>query len=191
MTDKLSQQSEFSDAHPPVAGPTEGGSVLAFFLLTFAVTWICWISIVALSVPAQTPSFIVLLFVGVFAPALVALWLTARTGGSKGVRFLLRRLVQARVAMKWYLFALGYTVTIKLLITVIYRIASGTWPRFGTTPLYLIPFAILISTPIQSGDEIGWRGFALPRLATRFGLGPASILLGVIWACWHLPLFFV
>ena len=43
----------------------------------------------------------------------------------------------------------------------------------------------------QAGEEIGWRGFALPRLAARFGLGRASIALGIIWATWHLPLFYI
>jgi uncharacterized protein len=167
------------------------GSALMFFLLTFAVTWSCWISIVTVPIPEETFTRAILLFIGIFAPAIVALSLTAWNEGELGVRALLGRMFQWEVSARWYLFAVGYTLSIKLFVTLVYRLATGTWPRFGTVPLYIIPFAILISTPVQSGEEIGWRGYALPRMAGRLGLGWASIILGIIWAIWHLPLFFL
>jgi len=55
----------------------------------------------------------------------------------------------------------------------------------------MIPLAIAFSTPFQAGEEIGWRGFALPRLPGRLGLAGASLVLGVLWAAWHLPQFFI
>src|SRR6185295_648497 len=122
-----------------------------------------------------------LLYLGTFAPSLVALGLTARAEGSPGVLALLGRAFKWQVETRWYVFAVAY----------VHRVGTGAWPRFGNEPWYLIPLAIAISTPVQAGEEIGWRGYALPRLAARFGLGPASILLGLIWACWHLPQFFI
>jgi len=169
---------------------TVWGSAPMFFLLTFAVTWSCWIPIITVPVPDHTLTRAVMLFVGIFAPSLVALSLTAWIEGEPEVRALLGRMFQWEVGARWYLFAVGYTLSIKLFVTLVYRLATGTWPRFGTVP-YIIPFAILISTPVQSGEEIGWRGYALPRMATHLGLGWASIILGIIWATWHLPLFFL
>lgn len=167
------------------------GGVLKFFLITFAVTWSCWGLALAVPVPAHSPLRSVLVLAGVFSPGLSAILLTALTRGSAGTKALLQPVVLWQVAVRWYIFAVTYIVFIKLAVALIYRLMTGAWPRFGTEPLYIIPFAILLSTPFQSGEEIGWRGYALPRLAARFGLASASVLLGVVWALWHLPLFFV
>ncbi len=171
--------------------------MLRFFSLTYAVTWTCFVVSIALS--GSSPSFVSslsalrtpLLILGTFAPALVALGLTARAEGVAGVRVLLRRTYQWPSTMRWYLFAVGYLAAIKLAVAVTHRLLAHEWPRFGTEPWYLIAAAIVISTPVQAGEEIGWRGYALPRLGARIGLARASLLLGLIWACWHLPLFFV
>src|SRR6185436_9669250 len=119
--------------------------------------------------------------------------LTARAEGGEGVRALLGRLFAWRVGVRWYVFAVGYIAAIKLAVALIHRALYGAWPRFGTETWYVIAAATVFSTVIggQAGEEIGWRGYALPRLASRLGLGGAGVLLGVIWAVWHLPLFFI
>lgn len=165
-------------------------SLVAFFALTFAVTWTSFITVARAGTPTG-PLLQVLLDVGIFAPALVALALTAYARGRAGVRELLAGISRLQVGGRWYLFALAYMPVIKLAAAVVHRGVLGTWPRFGSETWYLMLAAIPISTLVQAGEEIGWRGYALPRLADRLGLGLASVLLGVIWAAWHLPLFYL
>lgn len=170
---------------------TPGGSLVKFFVLTYAVMWAFFISVAAWGIPPRSPLGALLLLLGTVAPSLVALFLTARAEGGTGVRGLLSGVLKWRVAARWYLFAAGYIAVIKLFVALVHRLAIGEWPRFGNEPWYLIPLAIAFSTPVQAGEEIGWRGYALPRLAARFGLARASLLLGLIWASWHLPQFFI
>jgi uncharacterized protein len=193
MTSDLSRSTPLSASLVARAGPATGTSLLIFFVLTYAVSWTFFIAVSLLSrrASAAIPLAILqlLLLPGVFAPALVAIALTARVEGRRGSRALTEPLCQWRVGGRWFVFAACYTVAIKISAAVILRLATGVWPRSGSTPWYLMVGAILVSTPVQAGEEIGWRGFALPRLATRMGFAGAGILLGLVWACWHLPLF--
>jgi membrane protease YdiL (CAAX protease family) len=172
-------------------GRARAGSLVAFFLLTFAVMWTLWFTLVAASIPVGTPLGGLLIYLGAWSPSIVALALTARAEGAAGVRALVGRVVQWDVPAKWYVFAVGYFLAIELVAAAIHRVAVAAWPRFGAESLYLIPLAIAFSTPFQAGEEIGWRGYALPRMAARFGLARSSLLLGLIWAFWHLPQFFI
>lgn len=170
---------------------TSSGSLVKFFVLTYAVMWAFFISVAASGISSRSPLGALLLLLGTIAPSLVALFLTVRAEGGAGVRALLSGVLKWQVAARWYLFAAGYVAVIKLVVALVYRLATGEWPRFDNEPWYLIPLAIAFSTPFQAGEEIGWRGYALPRLAARFGLARASLLLGLIWASWHLPQFFI
>jgi membrane protease YdiL (CAAX protease family) len=177
------------DAPLIAARPKPDWALLKFFVLAYAVMWTSFFSAAAMS--ARTPGRGLLLFLGSFAPSLAALWLTARADGNQGVRALLRPVLQWRVGARWYLFAIGYMAVLKLTVALLHRAIAGSWPRFGHELPGVILVAIVISTPFQAGEEVGWRGYALPRLVARFGIGRASILLGLAWACWHLPQFFL
>ena len=172
-----------------------GGPLVTFFLLTYLVTWVSWLAAWAISDGgfARSGLWMVPFYFGVFAPAFVAVGLTYRREGGSGVRALLGRLVQWEVGLRWYVFALTYFAAIKLAAALIHRLATGEWPRFGDEPLYIMLAATIGSTLLfgQLGEEVGWRGYALPRLAARYGLASASIVVGIIWAAWHLPLFFI
>jgi len=173
------------------------GQPLKFFALTFAVTWTFWFAADALSAnggsaaPGLAALRVPLFYLGTFAPSLIALCLAARAGGRAGAGALFGRVFDIRARARWYVFAAGYVAAIKLTVALVHRVSTGAWPRFGDEAWYILVAAVVVSTPAQAGEEIGWRGYALPRLAARFGLARASALLGVIWACWHLPLFFI
>ena len=163
------------------------------------VTWGSWTAAAAVAggnLSATGPHPVlrtVLLLLGVFAPGYLALWFTARQQGGAGLRELLGRLVRFDVPARWYLFAIGFMAAIKLTVALLLRIATGAWPAFGTEPWWIMLGATFLSLVLlgQAGEELGWRGYALPRLTARFGLARASLLLGVIWALWHLPLFLI
>jgi CAAX protease family protein len=166
------------------------GALAGFFGIAFAVMWVLFTT-VAVAVPAGTALGQALILAGAAAPAIAALAMTAVTDGRAGVRGLLARLFLRSTAARWYLFAVAYMAAVKLTVAILHRAILGAWPVFGGPPLLVIPLTIAMSTPFQAGEEIGWRGYALPRLASRLGLAPASILLGLVWGVWHLPQFFI
>ena len=183
-------------ASPVVPGRSSVGLLVAFFAVTFLATWSCFVGAIVLADGSNAPPTAgvrTLILLGTFAPALVALGLTRWTDGDAGVRALLGRLFLGQVRARWYVFAAGYMIAIKLAVARLHRLATGAWPRFGDAPLLFMLAATVISTLVggQVGEELGWRGYALPRLSARFGLGGASIVLGVLWALWHLPLFYL
>jgi membrane protease YdiL (CAAX protease family) len=91
----------------------------------------------------------------------------------------------------WYVFALTFFALIKGLAALVFFLLYDSWPQFGTTSWYVMLGAITISMWAQAGEEIGWRGYALPLMSKKIGLAKAGILLGIIWAIWHLPLFYI
>jgi len=143
-----------------------------FFVVTYLVAWAFFFA--GGMTPAAWPRGLLFLL-GTFAPGYVALWLTSRESGRGGVTALLRRLVDWQVPARWYAFAAAYIVVIKLTVALVHRVTTGAWPQFGQLPWYLMLAVTVGSTVLgsQAGEEVGWRGYALPRLAARFGAARA------------------
>jgi membrane protease YdiL (CAAX protease family) len=164
-----------------------------YFLLAYAISWI-------LSVPAilaewgllPHPVFNLFFIIKSFGPALAAFILTNITDGQAGVLNLRRRLAQWRVGWPWYVFILLGMPAVMLLGAVV---LPGVLASFqGLKPVYfavsyLINFVLIFFAGGPLGEEPGWRGFALPRMQTRYGALRATLLLGVMWTFWHLPDF--
>jgi uncharacterized protein len=170
--------------------------VAKFFATTYGLSWICFVAAGRLSrpgLPANKPALLwsTLLMVGTFAPGIVGTWRTWLEEGAAGTARLFGRVLQWRVSVRWYILAIGYFLAIRLSVVVADRAIAGAWPSLQQIPWYVFLPGIVFSTPAQAGEEIGWRGYALPRLGARFGFARASLIVGVVWGAWHAPLFFV
>jgi len=165
--------------------------LIAFFAAAYALAWTFFGLGALASGRAGLPS--ILFYLGAISPSLAAVAVVWHREGTSGVAALLGRLLHWRVHWGWYVFAVAYFPAIKLGAALVHRLAFDAWPRFGNEAWYVMLVGTFLAVPLggQAGEEVGWRGFALPRLANRFGLPAASVLLGVIWAAWHLPLFFI
>ncbi|WP_193363606.1 type II CAAX endopeptidase family protein [Haloferax sulfurifontis] len=159
--------------------------VVTFFLLTYAISWIAWLGpVLELSEPIGTLGFVVGGY-GPFLAALVVTWL-----GSDSVRAWAHQIVDWRVAPRWYIAAL----TIPLLVIALTSVgltAVGRSVDPGVLPgrfsLVLVSF-LTIALIGGGNEEPGWRGLALPKLQEQYAPVPATVILGVVWALWHLPL---
>jgi membrane protease YdiL (CAAX protease family) len=130
----------------------------------------------------------------IVGPTLSAFIMSGVTGGREGVRRLARRIVLWRVGFGWYLFVLLGIPAIILLSTVV---VPGALASFKAAAVPSTLFLYVVATPIflfAGGpvfEEIGWRGFALPRLQRLYGPLVGSLILGTLWALWHSPLFLI
>ena len=174
--------------------------LVAYFVLAFAGSWGVQLPMLLSQdgfglLPYTVPMLpAMLLFVlGTWAgPTLAALVVTAAESGRAGVRAFLRRYLQWRVGLRWYLLVLvGHPLLFLVAATVALGSAplhalAGKWPLFFTAYL---PNLLLFQGLTQFAEEPGWRGFALPRLEARFGPVPGSVILGLLHGLWHLPVF--
>jgi len=117
-------------------------------------------------------------------------------GGKQGILELLRPFGRWKVGLKWWLLAIFGPALLYLLGLGVFLLFGGEAPPFtmilkelNLIPLYLV-MVVLMPWNGPIGEEFGWRGFALPRLQSKYGALIASLLIGAIWGFWHLPSFF-
>jgi membrane protease YdiL (CAAX protease family) len=159
-----------------------------FFLFSFVFTWgYFWL----IWAPLRLPDSLIAL--GGFGPAASAFLVLALTSGKPGVLSLLRSIVHWRVGASWYLVALlGLPVLNFLAFLVVPGVlADFVAPGLPLPWLYLSEIAICLTIGIAPvWEEVGWRGFAQPRIQRLYGPVVGSLILGALWGVWHLPFFF-
>ena len=177
-------------------------SPLFGIVLIFALTWSVGLALAAQSrglIPAIVPSAAGLL-IGylVVAAAIVA---TALQDGWRGVRVLLLRFLVWRVSAVWYAVALLGFPLLYIAALAVWMLSGGPAPEFGSPPvtkfvpaglsLLVVAPAWLLYEIFTNGEEIGWRGYLLPRLQSRYSPLVATLIVAAVWAMWHSPKFLV
>ena len=166
--------------------------LISFFVLTYLITYVVLFSFINLNPSAPLQPWSLVWFLAIFSPTFSALMVTSVTGGKPALKRLLSGFARWKVGFRWY-FAAAFLVLGPLAIALVY-IALGN-PVTGLKPgetFFTLAGTLLFtlfSGPIA--EELGWRGFALPRLQAKHNALLSSLVLGVIWTCWHIPLFFV
>jgi len=129
---------------------------------------------------------------GALSAGLAGIILAAVEGRKGGVRELLRRILIWRVGLQWWAYALLFPVVMSVAsLTLFDRLGGPAVDWSGLQPLYtVIPTLIFLIIMAGIGEEYGWRGFALPRLQARYKALHSALVVGVIWAIWHIPMFF-
>jgi membrane protease YdiL (CAAX protease family) len=178
-----------------------GVDLLVYTVATFAITW----TIVGLYIwdadrttravgPMKlgAPMF----YAAVYTPTVVSIVLTAIRDGRAGLVSLFASVFRFRAPWLWIAVSLlGYPL-MWLVVSLIQSAATGTLASMSFTPWLVTLPMLVVSARVfidagALGEELGWRGFALPRLLELTDARKASLLLGVVWAVWHLPAFYV
>jgi membrane protease YdiL (CAAX protease family) len=165
-----------------------------FFIITFAFSWILWLpQVLKFNGFPEWPDVVGL--PGMFAPfgpAFAAFLLVWRNEGKGGLKELWLRGWRLKFDKKWLLPALLFGPVTALLTVLILKFVGGSFSwEYGISAGMILPVFLLIFFTNALPEEYGWRGFALDPLQKRTTALGASLVLGLIWAIWHLPLFFI
>lgn len=150
----------------------------SFFVVAFVISW-------PFFVIAGVKGTAWLTVPGLFGPALAALIVASAAGGSDGLRRLLGRLLIWRVNPLWFGFAVLFPAAAYTAASVAAPAASGSSGLSPSHQWYLIPLVFAGLYLVVIGEELGWRGFALPLMQGRWSALVSSLVLAVPWTLWH------
>ena len=160
------------------------GQLFIFFVLAFAIGWAAFIPAILYKLYPTAGAFIFL-----FSPALAACITAWLADGMPGLKELFGRLLLWKFAARWYALAVLLLPVIFLLAGAV-RLVQGPVALWTGSPWYFVIASFGFLMFINSGEEIGWRGFALPRLQALIpNRMAAAVILGILWGLWHLPLY--
>jgi len=178
---------------------SEARNLVLYFLIAFGFTWLFW-TLKALAVRGLLGSSILVDFLAspdnpaAWGPFVSAVLLTWWYEKGRGVIGLLKRGVDYRFAKVWWIPTILLFPIIIGGALLMAMLAGESIPElfWVSSPfLIVVNFVLYLLTGGPLQEEFGWRGYALPRLQSRFNALVSSIILGFMWGLWHLPYFFI
>ena len=169
-----------------------------FFALAFSISWFFWLWIIFLDWNVWKFPAIVAGALGLFGPAIAEIILISRTHDKEQWRDYWHRIFDfRRIGIKWFLLILLTFPVLNAVAILMSTLTGSALPEFETArnlltePWRILPYAIFILVFGPLPEELGWRGYALDGLQVKYNALLASFILGVAWAMWHIPLFFM
>jgi uncharacterized protein len=165
--------------------------VLLFGIAAYAISWTLWLPTLVGNAAEPSPVATLFVILGGFGPLLAAVLVAGLSEGRAGLRAWRDRVLRFRAPWTAYAFALLWPIGAAVLLWALRRPLGLAFPEgWQIPPLAAYPVAFLFVLLLGGGqEEPGWRGFALPRLLKQHSPLAASLLVGALWALWHLPLF--
>lgn len=169
--------------------------IARFFLLTFAISWALWVPLIA-APGAPDAVRMPLVLAGAFGPSAAGLMLAWRRDGRAGLRDMMARTTQlSRIPLPWLAFSLLVFPALVVTVGAVDAALGGTPPPLNTellgSPTALPGVLVLLILAGPLSEELGWRGWVLDPLQRGRSALTASLVLGVAWGTWHLPLFLI
>jgi membrane protease YdiL (CAAX protease family) len=161
--------------------------VAAYFALTFGVSWGGFLLVVGsggfASTSWQTDARFPLAILAMLAgPSVAGVLMTGLVDGKAGLREVLRRLLTWRVGVGWYAVALLPAPILAAAVLFALSLSSPIFTTADKTFVLLSGIAAGLTTVLE---ELGWTGFAVPRLRRRYDVVTTGLIVGVLWGAWH------
>ena len=178
---------------PRVSPSIREHPVTAFYLLAFTISWAGWVPLLAAAHRVAffaSPLWKISLILPAVGPAVAATITVFLAREPGGLRQWVGSLWRWRVGPGWFLFSVVAPPVLLLVASVVGRAlpnaSPGAGPPFSASDVLAFSLMSLLANPCE---EVGWRGFALARLQARYHATVATLIVGALWAAWHLPIF--